>query len=709
VDGPAATGRPKVLASDLFVSPMPAPKPSEVRMGGDYPLGPGDQLALTTFGSLTLSKVLTVDRGGKVSVPEVGIATVAGLTLDGARTALRALLARRHAGIEEFSLEVVGLHDVQVFVIGDVPRPGSYLVPGVTSAVSLLSLAGGPGPEGTYRTIQHLRGGKVLRTLDLYALRFQGEGMRGPTFQDGDCLFVPLAGRRITLAGAFRRSPEPAGTLVELKDGEGAADAVRFAGGLQATASRILLTVQRTSPDGITGVTDISNDPRGLAEARLFDADTLRALPRRERAHQFVETAGAVAVPGRFAFREGMKVHDLLTLRTPGDQVLPRTYRRRGEILRTSPDGATRLLAFDVDGALRRDPRHDLMLEARDRVSLSDVAELRRPETVTVLGPLARPGTYPWHTGMRASDLLFLAGVPDLRASRREAELARFPAGGTGAVLRLDLARLLPTEKGAPVNLDDEAVNPVLAPFDRVTVYEDPAFQLQPTVRISGQVGRPGSYVLGPDSRTLGQLLRRAGGFTSEAMPAGTVFLRSVPAPVEGVPAGASEAAVNDVLQRLNETRRDRSSGKPEPSPLLHGLLAGTTRRLVVDVPAAISADPRRDVALQDGDEIHVPRRTDSVFVAGEVASPYATFHVQAGDRVKDVVKLAGGYTRNADTSQVRLLKASGRIVDEGVARAVMEPGDTLLVPQRLRKDILWQDSLLAMTPLAVLWNAISR
>jgi hypothetical protein len=76
---------------------------------------------------------------------------------------------------------------------------------------------------------------------------------------------------------------------------------------------------------------------------------------------------------------------------------------------------------------------------------------------------------------------------------------------------------------------------------------------------------------------------------------------------------------------------------------------------------------------------------------------------------VRDVLKLAGGYTRNADVAQVRLLKADGRVLDSRVGGRGMEPGDALLVPQRIRKDIPWQDTLLAMTPLALIYNAIRR
>jgi protein involved in polysaccharide export with SLBB domain len=106
---------------------------------------------------------------------------------------------------------------------------------------------------------------------------------------------------------------------------------------------------------------------------------------------------------------------------------------------------------------------------------------------------------------------------------------------------------------------------------------------------------------------------------------------------------------------------------------------------------------------------VFIPRRTDSVCVVGEVASSFSTFHVRPGDRVRDVLRLAGGYTRNADQAQVRLLKADGRVIDSRVGSRDMEPGDALLVPQRIRKDVPWQDTLMALTPLALIYNAIRR
>jgi protein involved in polysaccharide export with SLBB domain len=723
-------GKPKpfVLASDLFTNVHPVSRTLDVRMGNDYVLGQGDRLALNTFGSVAIATVLTVDRSGRVVVPNVGVVDVRGLTLDRARTVIRFALQRKYSNLENFSLEVVDIHDVEISIIGEVNRPGTYLVPSITSAVTLLGLAGGPAENGSYRAIQHLRGGAPIETLDLYRLRFEGKGLQSSGFQDGDSLFVPLASLHMIADGAFRRvatvpaASAGAGVVVELLPGETAREAVHFAGGLLPEASRIFLTVQRTSANGITTIQNIRTDEAGLKACFLYEGDLLRALVRSERNEDYVEVAGFVAVPGRFSYTRGMRVHDLLSLTDEGDQLLPGTYRLRGEIHRTHPDGRTELLSFDVDKALHRETGSNLELQPRDRVDLVNVADLRLPGRVTVLGPLTKPGIYDWSEGMRASDLLFRAGVPKLSADLSFAELATMKDGRTSTVIRLPLARLLTTEGKAPVNLPDDTINPRLRPYDQITVYENPDFRMHRTVTISGQVKHPGPYVIREDRFTLRQLIERAGGLTQDAMPAAGIFLRSnVTArdlsakdlqdagadPNDPTALGISN--INNILKRLAETKRNKDNGQLLDTPLLHGLLQGTLNRLIVDFQASLKGDARHDVALVDGDQIYIPRATDSAYVVGEVASPFSNFHVNRHDDVSDLIKLAGGFTRNADEGEIRLLKASGKIYDTWVRGRRVEPGDTVLVPQRIKKDLAWQDSLLALTPLAILYNTIHR
>jgi protein involved in polysaccharide export with SLBB domain len=321
---------------------------------------------------------------------------------------------------------------------------------------------------------------------------------------------------------------------------------------------------------------------------------------------------------------------------------------------------------------------------------------------------------------MRASDLLFRAGVPLSSADRYVAELSHTREGKLGEVRRLDLGRLISSVDSSPVDLKDDLVNPRLEPFDQLSIYSKPDFRLHRTITLSGQVVRPGVYELESVKTSLREIIQRAGGLTPEAMPSGGIFLR----PFGGIDpekkrvnilAGVQNAdptsnGINDILGRLNETKRLPMTGELMVSPLLHGLKEGSLNRMVVNLPGILAGDPAADVELQDGDEIIIPRKTEVAYVVGETASPFASFKVSSGGlTVRQILNLAGGPTRNADTSHIRLLKADGRIVDSWVSSKTVEPGDAVLVPQKIKRDVSWQENLAALTPLAVMINAVRR
>jgi protein involved in polysaccharide export with SLBB domain len=838
------------FAADLFDVRQRGSAATEGGIAEDYVLGTGDRLNLNVFGSATFDLPVQVDGRGEIVIPKVGTAKVGGLTLGRAKAAVQGLVSRNFSR-SSVDLQVIKLREVRVFVLGEVYKPGSYLVSSLSSLVNVLSLAGGPTAVGSYRDIRVMRGGHKVAGLDLYPLRAEGLGNPNVALQNGDTVFVPLAQNQVVLEGAFQRVasapaepprkgdqpmaedldpdplkdqreriqreikaieaqlgtqagaqpdlplpsettgrdgreastsrtpqvpvvlslteradledrlfflkrqlvalkeapvgdhrvrinpetnlpvvlPEADGTKpdwlrrweqsgvaprmqFELRPGETAAEALRFAGGFAPEAGPGTLTLRRLAASGVVSGQDV---PLAAAEqVALQRGDVLSALPRRERTGAVVQIMGWARVPGFFARTEGLRVGDLL--RRDG-QVLPDTYRARGEVVRTAVDGSTRFLAFDVDRALAGDGAHNLLLEDRDRVELFRVEELRLPRLVTVTGPVARPGTYRFHEGMRASDLIFRAGVPEKSADRLVAELARSKDGKPSEVIRLDLGKLLSSEAASPIALLDDAVNPRIQVDDQLSLFERPDYKIHRAVRITGQVARPGTYTLDSDHPRLSDVIRRAGGLTPEAMPQAGIFLRRMSTQDASLQRAAEESGlvgkdptakgINEILERLNETKRQPATGQLLKNPLLHGLLAGSLNRMVVDFAGALKGDALSDVELQDGDEIIIPRATEAAYVVGETASPFATYKVRKGMKVSDLLKLAGGTTRNADTSNIRLLKADGRILDSWIDGKPVEPGDTVLVPQRFRRDTSWQENLQALTPLALILNAV--
>ena len=416
---------------------------------------------------------------------------------------------------------------------------------------------------------------------------------------------------------------------------------------------------------------------------------------------------------GTFARGEGQHLGEFLRKLS---LALPDTYLERGELVRTLADGSKQYFAFNLTKAMAGESGHNLLLEDRDAIELYRIGDLRLPKTLIVVGPVTRPGSFDYLPGMRVSDLLFRAGLPLKNADRFVAELAHTGEGKLGTVKTLDLTRLLSTESSSPVDLLDDNVNPKLEPFDRLSIYANPDFHLHRSIILSGQVNRPGTYELDSTTITFREVIARAGGLTAEAMPTGGIFLRSL-ADVNPDRKRASILAglentddptgngINEILGRLNETKRNPTTGLIQPNLLLHTLQSGSLNRLIVNLPGMLAGDPAAEVELQDGDEIIIPRRTNVAYVVGEMASPFASFKVSSGMKVKDLMNLAGGPTRNADTSNIRLLKADGRIVDSWLSGKLVEPGDALLVPQRIKRDSSWQENLAALTPLAILIN----
>ena len=150
--------------------------------------------------------------------------------------------------------------------------------------------------------------------------------------------------------------------MLDLEPSE--ADAFKFAGGLEPEAGVGTLSIRRRDPSGSVNALNVAATPEAMVKVPMRKGDILSALPQREVKERIVQLEGWVRLPGTYERADGLRVGDLLKR---DGQVLPTTYRARGEIIRTLPDNTTRYLAFDVDKALGGDPAHNVLLENRDR------------------------------------------------------------------------------------------------------------------------------------------------------------------------------------------------------------------------------------------------------------------------------------------------------------------------------------------------------
>ena len=222
----------------------------------NYRVGPGDQLVLVLTGDVEQSYNLNVTREGFVVIPQVGQLWVNNLTLAELENVLYSRLGRVYSGVRRgagatthFYITPARLRSNQVYIVGDVMKPGSYRVSSAGTALTALYAAQGPSENGSLRQIEIRRGSGRVDVLDVYDYLLKGDASHDVRLDNGDRVFVPVHGPRVRIVGEVIR---PA--TYEMKQGETLADALRFAGGFNATAARRRVQIERIVPPSDRGV-----------------------------------------------------------------------------------------------------------------------------------------------------------------------------------------------------------------------------------------------------------------------------------------------------------------------------------------------------------------------------------------------------------------------------------------------------------------------
>ncbi|MEG2005679.1 MAG: polysaccharide export protein, partial [Bilophila sp.] len=91
------------------------------------------------------------------------------------------------------------------------------------------------------------------------------------------------------------------------------------------------------------------------------------------------------------------------------------------------------------------------------------------------------------------------------------------------------------------------------------------------------------------------------------------------------------------------------------------------------------------DLALEDGDIIVIPEKTDVVLISGEVMMPQAIVWNKNKD-LNDYIRGAGGFSNRADTSNLLVLRPSGEVFPN---TSQIEPGDQVLILPRVESKSL--------------------
>ncbi len=562
----------------------------------EYVLAPGDEIQIYTWGRENQNQTVIIDNEGMFHYPPLQPMRLSGMKFGDAQ----ALLTKEIEKINglKASVGLGKLKSIRVFVLGEAVNPGSYVVSAGATVTSALFQSGGIRDIGSLRGIQLKRNGKLIATLDLYEMLLKGNNRPDQQLLPGDVIFVPVATIQTAVTGMVKRPG-----IYEVKPGTKVLDALELAGGLSSNAFKGRVRLDRIESHRRKVVLDVGMEKMaGNANAILQDGDLLNVEEVLSREYDVVYLQGNVNRPGRYEFKKGMTIHDLI----PGVKDLKsETFFTYGHIKRSSEDDQhSLLLPFSLKDVFENGTSVPLM--PRDTVIVYSKFDIMDQPVVKIGGVVRRPGEYPFVDKMRVSDLIIAGGGLTTGAYLPEAHLIRAlriqeSDSLFSTLIKLNLANLID-------NPGDEN-NHELRPSDSLIIFPRSNFILPKSITVNGAVKKEGVFEL-TQNMGIPEIISQADGLTKSTYKLNIEIVRRV---IE------KDSIVKREIHSLN----------------LKDILEG-----------------RQSFALRDGDAVYIRDVVDNnktivVSMTGEFNFP-GRYEVAQNERLSSVIKRAGGFTPSA-------------------------------------------------------------
>jgi polysaccharide biosynthesis/export protein len=579
--------------------------PMDLPAGPDYVVGPGDNLSVNLWGGVSQRLFRTVDREGRVALPEVGPVLVSGLTLGNAQEEVQRVLRTQFRNVSA-DVSLLRLRTVRIYVVGEVASPGGYDISSLSTPINALFAAGGVTPLGSLRKLEHYRGKQLIEVVDGYDLLLHGVRGALQHLENGDSLRVPPLAASVVVDGMVRRPG-----CYELDKEKNLSEVLQLAGGILPAAALRHIEVQRLAAHDKRTMLSLDvgemSDPETLRAAleqfAIQDGDEVHIFPIAPYNSDAVYLDGHALRPGQYAYRDGMRFTDLVT---SYKDLLPEPAGRYAEIIHIrAPDYRPVVESFDLAAAFEH-PEGAPKLEPLDTVRIFGRYDFEPAPEILITGEVRTPGRYRTPGQQRLRDALYQAGGVTPDAWLDAAQLFRQQPGGTMQVFSVNLRGAL---DGSPLD------NIFVEPRDRILIHRQPEKVAPASVSIRGDVARPGRYPLAANMR-LSDLIGSAGGLLRSANPDSGDLTHYAPG--------------------------GGTSGSPQ--------VTGDQR---VDLGATLRHEAADDVPLRDGDVLTVPQQKGwkdigaTVTLGGEVAKP-GVYGIQPGERLSSLLRRAGGLSPGA-------------------------------------------------------------
>lgn len=710
-----------------------------VPVGPEYIIGPGDTVRIVIWGSITGDIEATVDRGGQIDLPKVGVVHVSGLTFKQLQQVMEREFSRQYTNFH-LNVTLDNLRTIQVFVVGQARFPGSYAVSSLSTLVSALFASGGPSKSGSLRDVQVRRGGKVVVHFDLYDFLLRGDKSKDIRLQNDDVIFIPPIGplvavgypktateveedlklvTRLELAERFPSSNFPGFTFQDLKRLETEEGRKAPTAELDPAERERLERLPSLFPESIKRREFVRPPATGWLEKERETSETeferrfgmsLKEAAQRIALSKHQEIGGPIKVPAIYELKEEKNLTDLLRL---AGGLGGQAFKGRVQLLRVQDRRELVLLDEDLSKILDKTQRPVYLVDG-DLVMIFKVPP-QVENKVVVAGAVKNPGEYGLRDGMRLKDLVEMGGGLLRYSSQDETEISRTTITPEGPVTSRVYVNLRQALANGPRD------NVPLKPNDYVFIRPVPDWDVYQTVRVEGEIKYPGDYAI-KKGEPLSSLMARAGGFPPKAYPLGAIFIRpsvkklqkeQLKAAIDRAEASVLALSAEKALTGLEpaEAHRAEVISRQQQQLLARLRKVEPIGRVVIrmDDPERLRGTPW-DIELENGDAIYVPQIPQTVNVVGAVYTPTAVIYA-ANRNVKDYLNMAGGLTKIAEEKEIYIIKVNGSAVSRrafnwlgfgktvdyagydyhfgGLKSLTLDPGDTIVVPEKLER-IAW-------------------
>jgi polysaccharide biosynthesis/export protein len=633
----------------------------------DYVVGPGDEILIRAWGQVDVDYRAIVDRNGTIHIPQVGTVTVGGLRYQDLNGFLRGAIGRVFRNFD-LNVNLGQLRSIQIYVVGQARKPGSYTVSSLSTLVNALFTSGGPSVRGSMRRIQLKRGNQIVTEFDLYDLLLKGDKSKDVRLLPGDVVYIPPVGHLAAVAGSVN---VPA--IYELRDKASLQELVSWAGGLATTAAGQRVTVERSARRQARQVDEFMLDSQGLSR-EILEGDLVTVYALSPRIQNAVSLRGFVAQPARFPWRQGLRVKDLIPDR---DALISPDYWLRRNALIRSEDWLRRPLPLAGQNTEAPEPPRTPG-QATSTIQGPPVTQANPLTQASLRAELKRSSEINWD----------YAVIERIRLEDMTTQL--LPFNLARAILESDPQQNLPLAPGDVITIFSK--DDIQVPVEKQTKY----------VRLEGELRNPGVYQVLP-GETLRQLVVRVGGLTQNAYVFGAEFTREA---TRALQQRRLDEALNRLAQEIERTAAAvaQSSSSKDAADAAQ-IQAESQRRLLQrmkDIKATgrivleIAQENSKighlpDIVLEDADRLVVPSRPSTVTVLGSVYNQNS-FLYQSDKRLSEYLAQAGGPTRDADAARIYVVRADGGVIGGGtssfwfssVQSERLAAGDTIVVPEDL-------------------------